>query len=86
MFYKFICTNKSCGAEEEKEIAIKDYDKEKEQTVKRVVSDDDKQNAENLKKSAVANLEKYLELAPDAEDRADAEELIKDCTETEDKE
>lgn len=62
------------------------YDKEKEQTVKRVVSDDDKQKAENLKKSAVANLEKYLELAPDAEDRADAEELIKDCTETEDKE
>ena len=30
MIYKFICTNKSCGAEEEKEIAIKDYDEEKE--------------------------------------------------------
>lgn len=29
MFYKFICTNKSCGAEEEKEIAVKDYDTEK---------------------------------------------------------
>ena len=62
------------------------YDKDKEQTIKRVVSDEDKQKAENLKKSADANLEKYLELAPDAEDRADAEELIKDCTETEDKE
>ena len=33
MFYKFICTNKSCGAEEEKEIAIKDYDEEKEKQV-----------------------------------------------------
>ena len=33
MIYKFICTNKNCGAEEEKEIAIKDYDKEKEKQV-----------------------------------------------------
>ena len=33
MFYKFICTNKNCGAEEEKEIAIKDYDEEKEKQV-----------------------------------------------------
>ena len=32
MFYKFICTNKNCGAEEEKEIAIKDYDEEKDKT------------------------------------------------------
>ena len=33
MFYNFICTNKNCGAEEEKEIAIKDYDEEKEKQV-----------------------------------------------------
>jgi mannose-6-phosphate isomerase class I len=37
------------------------YDKEKEQTVKRVVSDEDKIKADGLKKTAVANLEKYLE-------------------------
>jgi phosphoribosylformylglycinamidine (FGAM) synthase PurS component len=39
-----------------------------------------------LKKAAVINLEKYLELVPDAEDKEEAEELIKDLTETEDKE
>lgn len=33
MLYRFICVNKSCGAEEEKEIAIKDYDEEKEKQV-----------------------------------------------------
>ena len=33
MIYKFICTNKNCGAEEEKEFAIKDYDKENEKQV-----------------------------------------------------
>ena len=32
--------------------------------IKRVVSDEDKLKAEDLKKSAVTNLEKYLELAP----------------------
>ena len=62
------------------------YDKDKEQTVKRVVSDEDKIKADDLKKAAVTNLEKYLELVPDAEDKEEAEELIKDLTETEDKE
>ena len=62
------------------------YDKEKEQTVKRAVSDEDKLKAEDLKKSAVENLKKYLELAPDAEDKEDAEELIEECSESEDKE
>ena len=33
MYYRFICTNKNCGAEEEKEIPMKDYDKEKEKQV-----------------------------------------------------
>ena len=31
MFYKFFC--KSCGVEEEKEIAIKDYDEQKEKQI-----------------------------------------------------
>lgn len=30
MRYRFICTNETCRCEEEKEIAIKDYDAEKE--------------------------------------------------------
>ena len=30
MLYRFVCTNKSCGTEEEKEIALADYDREKE--------------------------------------------------------
>lgn len=33
MKYRFFCTNKNCGAEEEKEIAIKDYDEQKEKQV-----------------------------------------------------
>lgn len=30
MYYRFICTNKNCGCEEEKNILVKDYDTEKE--------------------------------------------------------
>ena len=33
MKYRFICTNKNCGAEEEKEIPIKDYDEQKEKQI-----------------------------------------------------
>lgn len=33
MIYKFTCTNKNCQNEEEKEIAIKEYDKEKTKQV-----------------------------------------------------
>ena len=62
------------------------YNKEKEQTVKRDIPGEDKLKAENLKKSAVENLKKYLELAPDADDKEDAEELIKEYSQSEDKE
>lgn len=33
MYYRFICTNKNCGCEEEKNIPVSDYDKEKEKQV-----------------------------------------------------
>ena len=41
------------------------------------VSEEDKAKAEELKKSALDNLTKYLELKPDAEDKTAVEELIK---------
>lgn len=62
------------------------YDKEKEQTLKKNVPEEDKLKAEELKKSAIENLKKYLELKPQAEDKETVEELIKDFSETEDKE
>ena len=61
------------------------YDKEKEKTIKKTISEDDKLKAEALKKSAIENLNKYLELNPQAEDRETVEELIEDCSETEEK-
>lgn len=36
---------------------------------------------EELKKSSLENLQKYLEMSPQAEDKKDVEELIKDLTE-----
>lgn len=45
-------------------------------------SDEDKAKALELKKSSVENLTKYLEMKPDAEEKATIEELIKENTET----
>jgi len=50
---------------------------------KKEVSAEDKVKSEELKTSAIANAQKYLELAPQAEDKEDVEELIKDLTEPE---
>lgn len=44
-------------------------------------TEEDKLKAAELKKSAIENLNKYLELNPKAEDKATVEELIKDCNE-----
>lgn len=33
MYYRFICTDKNCGCEEEKNIPVADYDTEKERRV-----------------------------------------------------
>lgn len=59
------------------------FDNEKNETVKKEVTEEDKQKAEELKKSALDNLNKYLELNPNAEDKSDVEELIKELTEIE---
>ena len=43
---------------------------------KKEISEEDKLAAIELKKQAVENLKKYLELAPDADDKSTVEELI----------
>ena len=48
---------------------------------KKEVSAEDKAKSEELKVSAIANAQKYLEINPQAEDKEDVEELIKDLTE-----
>ena len=40
---------------------------------------ENKAKATELKESAISNLEKYLELSPNAEDKDDVEELIESC-------
>ena len=57
------------------------FDNEKEETVTKKISDEDKAKAADLKTLAIENLNKYLEINPNAEDRETAETLIKDCQE-----
>jgi len=33
MYYRFICTDKNCGCEEDKNIPVADYDREKEKQI-----------------------------------------------------
>ena len=54
---------------------------ETQEIEKKNVSDEDKARAEELKKAAVENLQKYLELAPNADDKTTVEELIKEYSE-----
>lgn len=46
-------------------------------------SDEDKQKSEELKQSALANLQKYLEMKPQAEDKETVEALINDINKVE---
>ena len=55
------------------------YDEEKGETVAKEVSEEDELKALELKQAAAANYTKYLEISPNAEDKATVEELIKDC-------
>ena len=55
------------------------YDQEKKDTVKKEVTKEDTAKAVELKEAAVANLQKYLEINPQAEDKETVENLIKDC-------
>ncbi len=61
-----------------------DTEEEQEEQEKDVESpsDEAKAKAAELKKSSVENLTKYLEMKPDAEEKATIEELIKENTET----
>ena len=55
------------------------FDTEKEETVTKNVTEEDKAKAQGMKDLAIDNLKKYLEMEPQAEDRATVEELIQDC-------
>ena len=57
------------------------FDTEKEETVTKKVTEEDKAKAQGLKDLAVTNLKKYLEMNPQAEDKVTVEELIKSCEE-----
>lgn len=57
------------------------YDEEKDETIKKEISREDKLKAEELKNSAIENFQKYLKMNPDAEDKKTVEELISDCQE-----
>ena len=48
---------------------------------KKEITEEDKTKALELKTSAITNAQKYLELAPQAEDKDEIEEFIKDLTE-----
>ena len=48
---------------------------------KKEVTEEDKVKSESLKQSAIENAKKYLSLAPEASDKEDIENLIKDLTE-----
>jgi len=76
-FYYSLGVAQSAYADELVETTI--YNEEKDETIERKVSDEDKAKAEALKISAVENLKKYLEMEPNAEDRETVESLLKDC-------
>ncbi len=57
------------------------YDSEKQETVKKTITPEDIAKSNELKQSAIANLQKYLELEPQAEDKDTVEDLLKDLTE-----
>ncbi len=62
------------------------FDEDKEETVKKEVSQEDKEKAVALKAEAVINFEKYLELSPDAKDKGDVEEYIEELKKIDDEE
>ena len=78
-FYYSIAVAQSSYADELVEEEV--FDNEKEETVKREVSELDKAKAKELKAAAADNLAKYLEMNPDSQDRETVEGLIKDCNE-----
>ncbi len=60
-------------------------DEEKED-IKKEISEEDKTKVAELKTSALANAQKYLEMAPEAEDKETVEEFINDLNKVEQEE
>lgn len=54
--------------------------------VKKEISEEDKAKSTELKESALANAQKYLEIAPNAEDKETVEEFINDLNKVEQEE
>lgn len=76
-FYYSLGVAQSAYADELVETTV--YDKDKEDTVERKVTEEDRAKADALKISALENLKKYLDMEPNADDKSTVEELIKDC-------
>lgn len=55
-------------------------EKVEEEDMVKPASEEDKQKAEELKTASLENLQKYLEMEPNAEDKETVETLIKDLT------
>lgn len=72
-------------AEYAKSILNPVVDEEKED-IKKEIPEEDKAKSADLKSSAIANAQKYLEMAPEAEDKATVEEFINDLTKVEQEE
>ena len=77
-FYYSLAVAQSNFADEilEPETSIEDSKKESKN-----VSQEDSAKASELKISALSNVEKYLEINPQADDKDSAEELLNDCKE-----
>ena len=56
---------------------------ENQEDSKKELSDENKTKSSELKAAAISNAQKYLELAPQAEDKEEVEEFIKDLAEVE---
>ena len=56
---------------------------ETDEDIKKEITEDIKTKSSELKSFAIANAQKYLELSPQAEDREDVEEFLKDLKEVE---
>ena len=65
---------------DEAEEAVADTEKDSVE-IKREVTEEDKAKAIELKKSAIENLNKYIEKNPESKDKADIEEMIKQSEE-----
>ena len=76
-FYYSLAVAQSAYADELVEDTY--YDEAKGDTVTKTITKEDTAKAVELKEAAIGNLNKYLEMNPNAEDKETVESLIKDC-------